>query len=227
MKPSGKSTRAAKIIDHLWDDKTRKAFHDWLKLIISFRGIWIFAPAVLTIFFVYWAEGYSKPLISKKPNEVLAIVLMSLVVVVFLIRSLLYRLEMDYVLLLMAANFLCREFHFSGTDDAVVFISACVLAWVVYRKDHILANIEDAGLFQVALTGTIFTYFIAILIQRRVFKPTRLPLLPNEEFMHISLEEVLENIAHAYFLFCGIAAFFSIRNNRLKSPQKPGTKIVP
>ena len=223
----GKSTLAAKIIDHLWDDKTRKAFHDWLKLIISFRGIWSFAPAVLTIFFVYWADGYAKPLISEKPNEILAIVLMSLVVVVFLIRSWLYRLEIDYVLLLMAANFLCREFHFTGTDDAVVLIAAFVLAWVVYRKDRILASIEDAGLFQIALTGTIFTYLVAILIQRRVFKPGRLPLLPNEEFMHISLEEVLENIAHAYFLFCGIIAFFSIRNNRLKPPQKPGAKIVP
>ena len=227
MKQSVKSTFVGKLIDHLWDDETRKAFHGWLKLIVSFRGIWCFAPAFLTVFFVYWADGYAKPLISEKPNEVLAIVLMSLVVVVFLIRSLLYRLEIDYILLLMAVNFLCRELHFTGTDNAVVFIAAFVLAWVVYRKDRILASIEDAGLFQVALTGTIFTYFIAILIQRRVFKPTRLPLLPNEEFMHISLEEVLENIAHAYFLFCGIAAFFSIRNNRLKPPQKPGAKIVP
>lgn len=209
------------------DDKTRKAFGDWLKLIVSSRGIWCFVPAFLTIFFVYWAEGYAKPLIAEGPNEVLAIVLMSLVVVVFLIRSLLYRLEIDYVLLLMAANFLCREFHFTGTDNAVVIIAVFVLAWVVYRKDHILASIEDAGVFQIALTGTVFTYFMAILIQRRVFKPTRLPFLPNEEFMHIALEEVMENIAHAYFLFCGIAAFFSIRNNRPKQQPKPGKKTMP
>jgi len=220
MKQSVKSTFVGKIIDHLWDDKTRKAFHGWLKLIVSSRGIWCFAPAFLTIFFVYWAEGHSKPWIAEEPNEILAIVLMSLVVVVFLIRALLYRLEIDYVLLLMAVNFLCREFHFTGTDNAVVIIAAFVLAWVVYRKDHILASIEDAGLFQIALTGTIFTYFLAILIQRRVFKPTRLPFLPNEEFMHISLEEVMENIGHAYFLFCGIAAFFSIRNHRSGNHKK-------
>ena len=227
MKQFGKSTPAAKLLNHFWNDKTRKAFYDWLKLIISFRGIWCFAPAVLAIFFVYWAEGYSQSLISKKPNEVLAIVLMSLVVGLFLIRSLLYRLEIDYVLLLMAANFLSREIHFTGTDQTVVFISAFVLAWVVYRKERILANIENARLFQIALTGTIFTYFVAILIQRRVFTPERLAFLPDEQLMHISLEEVMENIAHAYFLFCGITAFFSLPNNRLKKQQKTGKKIVP
>jgi len=227
MKQFGKNTPAAKLLNHLWNDKTRKAFYDWLKLIISFRGIWCFAPAVLAIFFVYWAEGYSKSLISKKPNEVLALVLMSFVVGLFLIRSLLYRLEIDYVLLLMAANFLSREIHFTGTDQTVVFISAFVLAWVVYRKERILANIENARLFQIALTGTIFTYFIAVLIQRRVFTPERLAFLPDEQLMHISLEEVMENIAHAYFLFCGIAAFFSIPKKGLKEQQKTGKKIVP
>jgi len=192
---------------------------NWLKLILSPRGIWCFAPAFLTIFFVYWAEDYAKSLISKGPNEVLAIILMGLVVLVFLVRALLYRLDIDYVLLLMAANFLCRELHFTGTDDAVVIIAALTLAWVVYRKDRILETIEGAELFQIAMTGTIFTYFLSILIQRRVFKPTRLPLLPNEELMHVSLEEVMENIAHAYFLICGVVAFFSIRSDRLKQKK--------
>jgi hypothetical protein len=90
----------------------------------------------------------------------------------------------------------------------------------MFRKDRILANIENAELFQIALTGMIFTYFVAILIQRRVFNPGRIPILPNEQLMHVALEEVMENVAHAYFLFCGIIAFFSISKNGLKQPNR-------
>ncbi|MDX2499266.1 MAG: hypothetical protein QNL14_02010 [Deltaproteobacteria bacterium] len=221
MKQFNKNTQLAKkIFSHIWDDKTKKAFFDWLRLIFSFRGIWCFAPAVLTIFFVYWAEGYSKPLISKAPNEVLAIFLMSIVVALFLTRSILYRLEIDYVLLLMAVNFLGREIHFTGTDDAVFIIAVFVFVWVIYRKDQILINIENAKLFQIALTGTVFTYFVAILIQRRVFTIERIPILPNEQLMHVALEEVIENIAHAYFIFCGFTSFFSIPKNRSKRSNR-------
>ena len=214
----------SKIFNYLWDDRTQKAFYDWLKLIISFRGIWCFAPAVVGIFFVYWAESFSKPLILKSYHEILALCLLSFVVVLFLIRSWLYRLEIDYVLLVIAISFLCREIHFAGTDGAVVIVAAFVLVWVIYRKDRILANIENAKLVQIGLTGTIFTYFLAILIQRRVFKPGRLPLLPNEQLMHIALEEVIENVAHMYFLFVGVTSFFSIPNTGLKHPSKEDKK---
>jgi len=151
---------------------------------------------------------------------------MSFVVALFLIRSFLYQLEIDYVLLLMSVNFLCREIHFTGTGKAVYIITVFVFVWVIYRKDQILANIENAKLFQIALTGTFFTYFMAILIQRRVFTPERMPLLPNEQLMHVALEEVMENIAHVYFIFCGISAFFSISNNRLKQPDRSWAEIT-
>ena len=97
-------------------------------------------------------------MIAKDLHETLAICLMSIAVILFLIRSLLYRLEIDYVLLTMAVNFLCREIHFIGTDNGVVIVAAIVLAWVVYRKDRIWANIEKAKAVQIALAGTAFTY---------------------------------------------------------------------
>ena len=42
--------------------------------------------------------------------------------------------------------------------------------------------------------------------------------MSNEQLMHVALEEVMENVAHAYFIFCGISAFFSISNSKLKQP---------
>ncbi len=193
-----------------WIDKIKGAFHYWFKLIISLRGIWCFLPAILGIIFVYWANNYSTDLILKDYHETLAICIMSIAVILFLIRSLLFRLEIDYILLTMAVNFLCREIHFIGTDNAVVIVGAIVLIWIFYWKDRIWLNIENAKLVQIALVGTAFTYFVAILVQRRVFSIDHLALLPNEANLHVALEEVLENIAHLYFVFIGIFAFFCI-----------------
>ena len=133
-----------------------------------------------------------------------------------MVRSLLYRLEIDYILLTMAVNFLCREIHFVGTDNGVVIVAAIVLVWIFYWKDRIWANIEKAKAVQIALVGTVFTYFLSIVIARRVFSVEYLGLLPNEANVHVALEEILENIAHLYLIVIGILAFFSIPS------KKPG-----
>ena len=198
-------------------DKIKRTFHYWLNLIISIRGMWCFIPAILGIIFVYWADNHSKNLILKEYHEVLAIFLMSVAVILFLVRSLVYRLEIDYILLTMATNFLCREIHFTGTDNGVVIVGAIVLVWIFYWKDRIRINIENAKLIQIALFGTAFTYFLAILVGRRVFSIDHLGLLPNEANLHVALEEVLENIAHLYLIFIGIFAFFCIPS---REPEK-------
>jgi len=142
---------------------------------------------------------------------------MSIAVILFLVRSLLYRLEIDYVLLTMAVNFLCREIHFIGTNNAVIIVAAIILVWVFYWRDRIWKNIENAKVVKVALVGTAFTYFLSILIARRVFSIDHLALLPYEANVHVELEEVLENIAHLYLIFIGVAAFFTIPS---KKPKK-------
>lgn len=147
----------------------------------------------------------------------MAIFLMSIAVILFLVRSILYRLEIDYILFAIALNFLCREIHFAGTDSAVVIIAAIVLVWIVYWSDRIWAKIESAKIVQVALVGTAFTYFLPILIARRVFSIDHLALLPNEANVHVELEEVLENIAHLYLIFIGVVAFFCLRSISTKT----------
>jgi hypothetical protein len=212
-----------KFHGHLWNDKTQRAFRDVLRLIFSINGIWCFLPAILGVFFVYWAENNAKYLIAKEPHEILAICLMSIAVIIFLVRSLLYRLEIDYILLTMAVNFLCREIHFVGTDNGVVIVAALVLVWIVYWKDRIWANIEKAKAVQIALIGTAFTYALSIVIARRVFSVEYLGGLPNEANVHVALEEILENIAHLYLICTGIFAFFTIPS---KKPPKSNS-ILP
>jgi hypothetical protein len=117
----------------------------------------------------------------------------------------------------MAVNFLCREIHFIGTNNAVVIVAAIILVWIFYWRDRIWKNIENAKVVRIALVGTAFTYFLSILIARRVFSIDHLALLPNEANVHVELEEVLENIAHLYLIFIGVAAIFTIPS---KKPKK-------
>lgn len=141
---------------------------------------------------------------------------MSVAVVLFLIRAVCYRLEIDFILAVMSINFLCRKLHFVGTDNAVVIVAGLVLIWILLRKSQIWASIGQAKLFRISLTGTVFTYFISILIARRVFSIEHLALLPNEANVHVALEQVLENIAHLFLVISAIIAFFSV-NKRSKA----------
>jgi hypothetical protein len=199
------------------DDKQLPILYSWLRLVFSLKGIWFFFPGILGMLFVYWAEanGY-QALVLKKYHEQIAIGLMGVATVLFLMRAVFYRMEIDYILAVMSMNFLCRELHFVGTDNAVVIIAGLCLIWALLRKNQFWTSIRQAKLFQISLTGTAFTYFFSILISRRVFSIDHLALLPNEANVHVALEEVLENIAHLFLIFSGIVAFFSINKQHRK-----------
>lgn len=192
-------------------EKRKSIILDWLRLMFSPKGVWFFIPGIVGVLFVYWAKarGYQS-LILKAYHEQLAIGLLAIATALFLIRAVRYRLEIDFILSLMSVNFLCREIHFIGTDNAVVIVAGVVLIWVLLRKNKIWAGIRQAKSFQISMAGTAFTYFLSILIARRVFSPDYIALLPNEANMHVALEEVLENIAHLFLIFSGIIAFFSV-----------------
>ena len=194
--------------------KQKPIIFDWLRLVFSPKGIWFFTPGIVGVLFVYWAEarGY-QALILKAYHEQLAIGLLAIATALFLIRAFRYRLEIDFILALMSVNFLCREIHFIGTDNAVVIVAGVVLIWVLLRKNKIGASIRQAKSFQISMAGTAFTYFLSILIARRVFSSDYLALLPNEANMHVALEEVLENIAHLFLIFSGIVAHIPIYKN--------------
>lgn len=66
-------------------------------------------------------------LIPRKYHEPLAIDLMAAATAVFLMRAVICRLEIDFILAVMSTNLLCRELHFVGTDNAVVVVAGLVL----------------------------------------------------------------------------------------------------
>jgi hypothetical protein len=191
-----------------WQPQLKEVIGEWWQQIRSPAAIWMILPAVGGLAFVYLADmaGW-RALISKPLHEVLAINLLGLAAAFFLVRAWLFRLKLDYLLLVMAINFLSREIHFRGTDNGVVLVTAGVLVLSLFWGAQILATLRKAPRVRLAMTGTFLTYLLGQLIQRRVFTSGRIPLLPDEALLHVPLEEVTENVAHLYFIIIGIAAF--------------------
>ena len=99
----------------------------WMRLLFS-KGMWCFLPGIMGVTFVYWSEnnGY-QALILKEHHERIAIGLMVVATMLFLSRAVCIRMEIDFILAVMSINFLCRELHFTGTDNAVVIVAGLVL----------------------------------------------------------------------------------------------------
>jgi hypothetical protein len=193
--------------------QSKQTLQAWWQQVRSPASILLLLPAAAGIAFVYLAAGAGwRGLIAKPLQEALAIALLGVAVGIFFIRSWQRRLKLDYLLLIMAINFLCREIHFKGTDNGVVIVAAGALMLCVLWSGQILAALRNAPLVRLALTGALLTYLLGQLIQRRVFATGRIALLPDEALLHVALEEITENIAHLYFVFIGIACFKELRS---------------
>jgi hypothetical protein len=106
------------------------------------------------------------------------------------------------VVAVQAAAFCCREIHFVGSTKGVYVVTAVVvvwaLAWAWRRRD--LLKPENVDWRQVSfLVAAVGTYVLAIVIQKRVFRP-----IPGEGAVHIALEEATENMAHLLLLLAAL-----------------------
>ena len=212
-----------RFISFLHHPQSKQVVAEWRRQILSPAIVWMVLPAAVGIAFVYLAVNAGwQQLITKPLHEVMAIILMSIAAVLFLVRAYFFRLKLDYLLLIMAVNFLCREIHFTGTDNGVVVVAALTFGLALFWSEQILSELRQAPLVRLALTGTFLTYLLGQLIQRRVFQSGRIPLLPDEALLHVPLEEVTENIAHLYFIFIGLALFVERRSDGQSGRRNQG-----
>ena len=132
---------------------------------------------------------------------------MSVNAAIFTIRMIKYKQKTDIVLWFVAVAFLCREIHFTGTSTGVYIVVAfaAVLGW--YWRDEIFDELEGKDLLKAAVFCMIWSYFITIVIQRRAFSAKHLAILPDEQTLHIGLEELTEDFAHLAFVFVGLVTF--------------------
>lgn len=189
-------------------------FLDWMKIVFT-SGIWAFFPVIIGIGLTYWIDpqGAHRGVVKDR-CEVVAIYLMASVVAVFLLRVFLYKMRTDIVMLILAVGFLCREIHFTGTTTGVYIVAgiAGLLAWI--WRDDILDELDGKNQIKAVMFCMFWSYLVTMLIQRRVFKAHRIAILPNENLLHIPLEEITENFAHLAFLAVAIIAFMYAKKKR-------------
>lgn len=169
--------------------------------------------------FVYavHAQGWDDLLLRKRPHEAIAIAAVAAAALVCLNALLRSRNLAHALLLVVATSFLIREIHFPGSD-ALLYVGLAgfgVLAFLWRRR---LPEALDQGQLWPWSTSTAWVYLLSQLIARRVFR-----FLPEEELLHVPLEEVVENVAHAMLIVAGFSDLMPRGRRRLR----PGREVQP
>ena len=203
----------------------------WLQDVFSVKGFWVLLPAFATLGIAYLGDSLEWPIKNKGFNENLAIYVLSICTLVFVIRLSISRNVLDVLLTIMSANFLCREIHFAGTTKGVYIVAAVVLIVGIVQQKRIFEILSESFLQRILLFGTAWTYFFALLIQRRFFKARAIfgyiEFLPREREMCIILEETMGNTAHSLFLLLGLALLASSVLGWLKNRKEAGAGRKP
>ena len=177
---------------------------DWRVFLIAPLGILLIA-----IIF----EPQRDIFVIKIVPEIMALVLTGAAVAVSGFRL---RIEDNPLVLLMFAfclAFFSREIHFAGTSTGVYIAVVAIGVWAWRWRERLVAPV-NTGQFKSWLFAAGWTYFLALLIQRRFFKHVFPESLLNwEHAMHVPMEEWMEVLAHALLLLTVLSGF----NRKLKT----------
>ena len=127
------------------------------------------------------------------------------------------RRALDLILTVFAAVLLCREIHFVGTGPGVYVGAGLVATWAALWHKRIAKSLRDwrHTSWLVAAAGA---YLLAVLVDRRVFSPKHLGLIPHEELMHTFIEEAAETVAHVLLVITAVAGSW-------KRPSQAGPSV--
>ena len=179
---------------------------EWLKVLFSLKGIWSFFPVLIAVGLVYIGHyhGITEAQwesVWKNRLELTAIPVLSLTVLLLLISTIRAKKRIDIVFLGVAIAFLCREIHFAGTSTGVYIAVGIVAVLAFLWRDDIIDELKSQNFHKALIFSLIWSYFVSIVIQRRAFSAKHLGILPDEQSVHIGLEEMTEDMAHLVFLF--------------------------
>jgi hypothetical protein len=149
------------------------------------------------------AQGWDFYL-QKSPHEIAAVVLTGVALLCQSARWYTGRNPVHKWLAFLALAFLCREIHFEGTGEGVYVALGILLVWGWLSRERLLEGAAVGRLGQWVL-ATGWTYLLSQLIARRVFRYIH---LPDEQGMHVMLEEVVENVAHILLIITAFADRF-------------------
>jgi len=160
-----------------------------------------------------FAAGRFDPGVMKRYPEIVSPWLLGVVTAVFALRTWRTGNPLCAILTGLALAFTCREIHFSGTGRGVKIAVVVLAVWAVAWRKRLTRPIRDiAHVRWVVASG--LTYALSVVIAKRTFAARHLALIPNEEAIHITLEEGLELAAHLLLLLSAVMGSWKARYAR-------------
>ncbi|MHC4131709.1 MAG: hypothetical protein ACYSSP_00700 [Planctomycetota bacterium] len=168
----------------------------------------------LTMVLVYIARLLDiQWMVSRGPNEYIALVLVGISLVGFTIQAILFRSEFHLFMASLCGAFFCREWHFPGTGKGIYIALGVLAFWVVMRRKELESYIRNS-LVKVWIPCTFATYFLSQLIARRAFRG----ILPIEDEVNVALEESVETVAHIMMIVICLIAL-KARRGKVKNSE--------
>ncbi len=169
----------------------------WLTLIV---------PATLGLVYFCASNGWS--FVLDKPNlEWLALFLMTFACGAFLNHAVTHRDPLHTILAGLSAVFLCREIHFAGTSVGIYVALVILAVWAALWRERLVAPLER-GQTKSWLAITFTMYLLSQIIARRAFSERHLGILPQEDLLHVPMEEMCETVAHICLIVTSFAGSF-------------------
>jgi len=182
-----------------------------LKLIVNPKSWWVFIPFILAVSSVYVADANNMTAyLAKGGQEKAALFLMGTTIFLLVVATIKFRNVASLFFLILAVNFLIRELDgtmmdlpFLGTikfrsKEYINVAMGLMAAWGLWQERKMIKFFYDYSFVKIMFIGVFISYLSSQLIARRLFK--HIKILPNEEQLHISMEEITENTAHVFFL---------------------------
>ncbi|HRR06051.1 MAG TPA: hypothetical protein P5105_02105 [Victivallales bacterium] len=181
---------------------------------IERKNAWIFLPIIFSLTVTYISFFLSfESILHKGNNEIIAIILMSIVPVILFSLVLLSRFAFIYsFFFILALNFLIRELDASvwnlpiigefklRTKEYIYFAICIMFLWAIWKIEKVQAFFSENPFARKLFLSMFITYLFSQLVARRIFRN----IFPDEKQIHIPLEEITENFAHFVFLLFAI-----------------------
>ncbi len=200
----------------------------WFKQLFRFKNCWILLPGFLAILLVYSAHYFAITpwLTTRIFHESFAPGLILVVFLIFLTTSLISRDSLMIYLTVLALIFLIRELNatvFTFYGEEYLFKSKklvdCLLVgmalWAIGWHEKLFTCCNRSIALKVLISGVLWTYLFSQLIARRVFRG----VLPQENLLHVPMEETAETTAHLFFLVCALFCLFYYRTRKATQVQ--------
>lgn len=185
------------------------------------RLLWpgLLAAGPLATVFVYVAHAQAWPVLGKPALETYAISVLPLALAAFLLKAWRTHRRLYLFMAAFALIALLREWHFAWTGKGVYLMLLALILAAAWQHRVLMSEARD-GPFLPWFKGTLVVYFLGVLVARRVFRD----ILPDEQPIHVALEETLENVAHSMLLLTALAGSWKRRPESAAPTSLPQTR---